>query len=339
MDDGIDFEELRSQLFDTYQQQSPIRKSIVQLFSIFYGPTTIANAVTALNQIGITTKTNKKFTHSNLKSQVVKLIEDQLLIYGSGHLPQCHPLIVEMVTRNAVELDIFEPMLRAVANIFHPRRNYVGRADRIRHICRSKDELYREARLALYDQDYDGLPQLFLDYSNYNYYATPVALEDFLLDVANNPFDAEWLSTLSAEHYGTVLRMLIIRATATLESTDQLLKLLEVHAKKSGEFNVLLVEQYLLRNRYADAETVLDNVADEKSQGYATALRGMLAFLLGETKLSLDYYATATKLARKQLSKKAVIGGIAGLFYMLALLKSGQPNSTYAKLRIFKQCL
>ncbi|MBT9315395.1 DEAD/DEAH box helicase [Leptothoe spongobia] len=326
IDDEIEFEELQSRLFNTYQQQSPLRKSIVQLLSVFYGPTTIANTVAALNYIGITTKTGKKITSGNLKPQIVSLIEDKLLIYGAGHLPQCDPLIVEMVTRDAVKLDTYELMRQAVTSIFHPRRNHVGRVNRIRHICRSNDELYREARLALYDRDYDALPQLFLDYSNYNYYASPVALEDFLLDVVNNPFDAEWLSTLSVEHYGIVLKMLLVEATSMLEPADQLLQLVENHAESAGEFNVLLVEQYLLRNRFADAEIILDKIVDEQSQVYGTALRGTLALLLGETKLSLDYYATATKLARKQVNKKAVIGGIAGLFYMLALLKSGEPK-------------
>ncbi|NEQ48529.1 MAG: DEAD/DEAH box helicase [Leptolyngbya sp. SIO3F4] len=326
IDDEIDFEELRSQLFDTYQQQSPLSKSIVQLLSVFYGPTTVANVVTALNYIGITTKTGKKFTPGNLKPQITSLIESDLLIYGAGHLPQCHPLLVEMVTRSAIKLKIYDSMHQAVMSIFHPRRNYVGRANRMRHICRSKDELYREARLVLYAQDYDALPQLFLDYSNYNYYATPVELEEFLLDIANNPFDAEWLSTLSAEHYGMILKMLLMGATSMLEPAEHLLQLLERRTENTGEFNVFLAEQYLLRNRFADAETILDKIVDEQFQVYGTALRGTLALLLGETKLSLDYYATATKLARQQFNKKSVIGGVAGLFYMLALLKAGEPK-------------
>ncbi|MEM9264141.1 MAG: DEAD/DEAH box helicase [Cyanobacteria bacterium P01_F01_bin.13] len=325
-EDDIDLEELRSQLFDTYQQQQPLRKSIVQLLSVFYGPTSIANIATALNYIDLTTKAGKKITPGNLKPQITALIEAQLLIYGAGHLPQCHPLIVDMVTRNAVKLDIFEPMLQGVRSIFHPRRHYAGRANRIRHICRSKDELYREARLALYEKDYDALPQLFLDYSNYNYYANPVDLEDFLLDVANNPLDADWLRTLPPEHYGTVLKMLLTRITAVLEPADDLLALLEAQIDDSSELKVLLVEQYLLRDQFSEAETLLDKIVDEQSQVYGTALRGALSLLLGETQLSLDYYATATKLARKQLSKKAVIGGIAGVFYILALLKSGQPK-------------
>ncbi|MEO1181236.1 MAG: ATP-dependent helicase, partial [Cyanobacteria bacterium J06636_28] len=162
--------------------------------------------------------------------------------------------------------------------------------------------------------------------SNYNYYANPVALEDFLLDVANNPFDADWLRTLPSDYYGTVLRVLLVESTTLLAPADDLLAQLEEHTNNSNELRVLLVEQYLLRNRLAEAEAALDTVVDEPSQVYGTALRGTLALMLGEINLSLDYYATATKLARKQLNKKAVIGGIAGLFYMLALLKSGQPK-------------
>lgn len=325
-DDLIAVEELRSQLFQRYQQQTSVRKSIVQIFSIFYSPTSIANATTALNYVGITTKTGKKITPSNLRTQIAGLIEEQLLVYGTGQLPQCHTLIVEMVTRELFASDSFEPMLQAVKSIVHPGRHYSGRANRIRHICRSKDELYREARLTLYEEDFDALPQLFLDYSNYNYYATPVTLEEFLLDVANNPFDAGWLRRLPTEHYATVLKMLLVRATAVLEPADDLLELLEEYTEGLSELKVLLVEQYLLRNRLAEAETILDSLIDEQSQVYGTALRGALALLLGETTLSLDYYVTATKLARKQFNKKAVIGGIAGLFHILALLKSGDPK-------------
>ncbi len=321
----FDFEELRSQLFEIYQQQTPLRQNIVQLLSVFYGPTSLANIAAALNHIKVTTATGKTITPSNLRPQITNLMEHQILIYGAGHLPQCHPLIVEMVTREVVESDHFEPMFQAVKSIFHPRRQS-GRINRIRHICRSKDELYREARLALYEGDYEMLPQLFLDYSNYNYYATPVALENFLMDVASNPFDASWLPKLPPEHYGSVLKILLTSATARLEPADELLELLEENQGTGGEFNVLLGEQYLLRHRFADVETILDNTIDEQSQAYATALRGALAMLQGDLTLSLNYYTSANKLARKQLGKKAVIGGIAGLFYMLALLKSGQPN-------------
>ena len=329
MDDDVDLiavEEVRSQLFSLYKQQTPLRKSIVQVFSIFYSPTSIANAATALNYVGITTKTGKKITPSNLRTQIAALLEEQLLIQGAGQLPQCNPLVVEIVTRDVLASDTFATLLQAVKSVVHPGRHYSGRANRIRHICRSKDELYREARLALYEESFDVLPQLFLDYSNYNYYATPVALEDFLLDVANNPFDADWLRRLPSEHYVAVLKMLLIRATTILEPADELLELLEDHTEGSSELKVLLVEQYLLRNQFAEAETILDDLVDEQSQIYGTALRGTLALLMGETKLSLEYYATATKLARKQLNKKAVIGGVAGLFYILALLKSGEPK-------------
>lgn len=326
MDDEIeyiDFDELRSQLFDTYQQQSPLHKSIVQLLSIFYGATSIANIAAALNHIGITTKTGKKVTPSNLKPQITRLIEEQILVYGSGHLPQCHPLIMEMVTRNTVQLKLFEPMLEGVRSVFQFRRQNINR---VRHICRSKDELYREARLALYQRDYDVLPQLFLDYSNYNYYANPISLEDFLAEIANNPFDADWLRTLPTNYSITILRAALIETTALMEPADDLLDFLEDFAQDFNEIKPLLVEQYLLRNQFADAEAMLDEIVEEKSQVYGTALRGWLALLQGDITLSLEYYATATKLARKQLSKQAVIGGISGLFYMLALLKSGQAK-------------
>ncbi|MEM9806077.1 MAG: hypothetical protein AAF959_12425 [Cyanobacteria bacterium P01_D01_bin.56] len=326
MGNEIDFEELRWQLFDIYQQQIPLHQSIVQLSSIFYGPTSLTHIATALNYLGITTKTDKQFTPSNLKPHITHLIEGQLLIHGAGHLPQCHPLLVELVTRNAMQLDLFEPMLHAAKSVLHARRP-TGRTNRIRHICRSKDELYREARFALYSQDYNGLPQLFLDYSNYNYYATPVTFEDFLLEVTNNPFDVDWLRTLPPENYSAILRTQLIEATSLLEPADHLLELLEEQNAQSNGLNILLVEQYLLRNRLGEAEALLDKAVDESSQVYATALRGALALLQeGDLELSLSYYKTATKLARKQLNKKAVIGGIAGLFYMLGLIKSKQPQ-------------
>ncbi|WP_246559708.1 DEAD/DEAH box helicase [Leptothoe kymatousa] len=324
MGDSLDLGELRSQLFDIYQQQSALRTSIVQLSSLFYGPTPIASITASLNQLGNGAK--QQFTPGQIKTQIKGLINDQLLVYGAGNLPQCNPLLVELVTRNIVTLDLFEPMLQAVKSVIHPRHTASGRINRIRHICRSKDELYREARFALYSQDFDGLPQLFIDYSNYNYYANPVTFEDFLLDITNNPFDIDWLRTLPPENYSAVLRIQLLEATALLEPADELVELLEEQNNQSKELNILLVEQYLLRNRLTEAEAMLDQAVDEKSQIYATALRGALALLQGDLKLSLDYYKTATKIARKQVNKKAVIGGIAGLFYMLGLLKSKTPQ-------------
>jgi hypothetical protein len=66
------------------------------------------------NYIGARDHNYKPFTNSTLKPYIDGLLTAGLLVQGQGQGPQCHPLLVEIVTRSAVKADCFEVMAKTV---------------------------------------------------------------------------------------------------------------------------------------------------------------------------------------------------------------------------------
>jgi len=94
---------------------------------------------------------------------------------------------------------------------------------------------------------------------------------------------------------------------------------------------LLLAEQYLQTNELSLAERLLSS-SDESA--YAYSLRGWLAFLQQQPKASVALYQQAQQAKNKIARRKyPYIGGVAGIYYCLALLQLGhEQDPTYYEL-------
>ena len=105
---------LRQQLAQTYQQLPPLPKQIVQLFSVIYEPVNRTAFLKCLNGIGVKPEKGSSFNNKTLKPHLEYLLEENLLIQERGKSPQCHPLIAEIATRDAIQAGVWSQMVQVV---------------------------------------------------------------------------------------------------------------------------------------------------------------------------------------------------------------------------------
>jgi len=322
-DSDVNHTNLQTQLAQTYRQLSHIDQEIVQLFSVIYEPINRNSFRNCLNQIGALDENNKPFINKTLSRHIDGLLAAGLLVQESGQGPQCHPLLAEIATRDAVKAGCFEILATTVSKALPISSGY-GKGSRY---FLSESQLMREVRMGVYRHDLNFIHQQIQDY-NKSHRSQKISVAQILKQVCNNPFDADWFRTLPQALFeigiSSILRDAALRCAP---SEEPLALLLETCSTPQGhcsdELQLVLAEQLLLQGRVAAAQQALERISDEYRE-QAAVLWGWLSFLRGENDQAIQYYTVALKALGKIKSQQTgYFNTIGSLFFILALLKSG----------------
>lgn len=319
-------QQVRTQLFNLYQKLPPLEQWMVQLFSVIYEPISRALFINCWNTLKEPDRQGKHFTTPSIKPYIDRLIGLGVLVQYSGSGPQCNPLIAEMVTRDAVKAKRFERLVEAVQKGFPvPRRWKNG------PISFSNDnQLIREIRLGVYRNDLKFINQQLEDYYKYSYEKDKITLEDIFLQIFNNPFDREWMQTLSPELCSEALLSILNHSMLNLTPAEEALALLHERVltgkKVPVQQRVVLVEVWLLQGEWQKIETFLDQTPEEFPNQFV-ALRGSVAFLKGENETAIAQLTIALQNLKKGTGKRKIyFHSMTGLFFLLALLKESSAK-------------
>ncbi|NDJ17753.1 DEAD/DEAH box helicase [Myxacorys almedinensis] len=322
-----DSEALRTRLIETYQKASFIEKQMLHLFSVIYEPVNRTAFLECFAHTGARDEHGKPLGVSVLRSRIERLLNAQLLIQERGQGPQCHPLLVEIVTRDAISTGTFEPLVARVQKQFPVRTSWKGGP----RSFSSRGQLVREVRIGIYRGDVDYIERQFEDYHNYTYRSDEISMDEIFQQVCNNPFDADWFKALPPQLYGSgissILAMSALYCVPAEEPFSLLQKTCAIGEGETSDFlRLLLTEQFLLRGRVDDAQHTLEQL----SEGYREnggMFWGWLSFVQGENDSAIAHYTLALKALRKTTRKRQVFfNGLSGLFFVLALLKDGSPK-------------
>lgn len=316
---------LRTQLVEGYQKLSPLEQAIVQLFSVIYEPVSRAAFAICLNQIGVHNKNDKPFTQQTLKPYIERLLEVGLLIQESGKGPQCHPLLVEIATRAAVQVGRFETLALVVQDRLPVSTRWRGGP----RCFSGESQLIREVRIGIYRQDIKLINKQLEDYHKYSYQKDKISTDKIWQQVCNNPFDPNWFRTLPQELYESALVSILNNSMLELTAADEAFSLLQEDCAKleiSDKDRILLTEQLLLRGKLQEAQKVLHLFAADRNSTTAN-LWGWLFFLQGDDEQAIAHYTIALQALKKGTGKRQVyFHSMSGLFFVLALLKQGSPK-------------
>jgi SNF2 family DNA or RNA helicase len=321
-----DTAQLRSQLAQAYRQLPRLEQKIVQLFSVIYEPIARTSLMECFNQIGERDEKGRLFIAKTLKPYLDRLLEAGLLLQESGQGLQCHPLLVEIATRDALREGSFENLVQVVEKNLPLSLRW----DNKTRIFKNDSQLVREVRIGIYRQDLEFINQQFDDYLKYayGYQRDKLSAEQIFQQVYNNPFDADWFRTLRPELYESGLSLILINSALNLAPADGPFALLQEGCATSGErcsdfLRLILAEQLLLRGGIEEAQQSLEHLGD----GYrdnVEALRGWLAFLRGDIEQAIVHYTAALTALKKITGKRKIyFNTISGVFFILALLKDG----------------
>ena len=339
IDSNTNTVKLRRQVVEEYHKLSSLEQMMVQVFSVIYEPISKTAFVRCLNQTGVQDESSKPFTPQTLIPYLDRLLESGLLVQENGQGLQCHPLLVEIATRDAVKAGHFETLATVVQErlpievLWNDARRFKG-----------EHQLMREVRIGIYRQDIKFVQKQLTDYYRYNYSRDQISIDLFYQRVLNNPFDPDWFRTLPPALYERVLVSILSGSMLGLTPADEAFSLLQedwAGPHKGPDWQpILLTEQLILRGRFEEAQQIPESPF-EGYEGYridSTNLRGWLAFLRGDNEDAIAHYTAALQALKKATGKRKIyFQSMSGLFFVLALLKDGTATRLseaegYAKL-------
>ena len=249
----LDIETIRTELVAKYRKLPALEQKIVQLFSVIYEPITRTSFADCFNGLGLKDKNKKAFTTPTLKPHIDQLVSLSLLLQERTQAPQCHPLLTEIATRDAVKAGTFEALVKAINKTIPIPLMWENGPRRFS----SERQFLREVRIGLYGQDIEYIEEQFKDFYRFRFPGDHITLGEVLQNICLNPFDAEWLQTLPLELFETALISILQPSSYDLFSAEGAFALLQAHCAtdQCTDFMLLLsVEQSLLRGKLQSVE-------------------------------------------------------------------------------------
>ncbi len=249
----------------------------------------------------------------------LQLVDNQL---------QCHPDIVEVITRRTVASGHFEAIVRATRQIL-PMIPFYRPSDP--SFCK---RYRRELRVAIHLQDaqlFNKCHALLLDYCSPAY-----TIPDPLVPICNNPFDVEWFARLPIAWQIVALNAILYSAIWHLEDDQEALAYAlgndcqqQVPERQRAGFDYDLILRFLASGNLARSRALL---ATAPAREDFLGLRGLLAFLEGDYDQSVVIMNTDLQELRRRARKRNLyfltFPGVA--LPLASLLRSERPD--YAKL-------
>ncbi|MFZ4641482.1 MAG: DEAD/DEAH box helicase [Nodosilinea sp.] len=335
-------EEVGAKLEERYQHLSETEQDILELLSVNYAPVPKKQLLTCLNTYWNEDKRSRPLTAKDLTAYLNRLIQQELVIMQGSHGSQCHPLLVEVVTRHAIRKNHFEAMVKTIEKVLPiPVRPW----DRNQRLFQNQGQFLREVRIGLYRHNWAYIEQQFDAYYNNMFLAsTGISIAQVFELVCNNPFDRQWFITLKTDPdlYEAALGTLSLNALLTLSPTGDIFAVLDEECRSANSdmseyLQELWIQHLLVRGQLPQAATALEQLAKQDSEA-SLLLEGWLACLRGDYQQTIAIDTLALKQLRKKTGKRKIyFDTIAGIFLVLALIQQGttaslQEAEEYAKL-------
>ena len=321
-------------LHQAYRQLTDVQKSIVQIFALLYEPTNRERArlcwsEAMLRQYGRSDRFDG-LESQQFSEEVRKLISQGLLRQERTQGPHCHPLLMEIALRDAVTMGNFEHMARAIETRLPVREHYRSST----RDFRSPAEFMRSLRIAIYRQNAPAIDQLFEEVSHLPW-STDLQFYEILRDILINPFDPDWMRSLSEAFREMGLSAILEDSAARCVPATEAFELLEETYAEEGlsvELCLLYAEQLWLRGHTHEAKAVMAAVEGNEElsdfAGQYEAMRGAIAFLSGEVEDAIAYYNLGLKAVGKtQAAQAAWFEYPASILFFFALLQEGSVSS------------
>jgi SNF2 family DNA or RNA helicase len=312
----------------TYQELSNFEKTVLQVCAVISEPVQIEFIAACLIKYFAVKKTDRNKLLQNLEPTLEKLTALHFLDKNN----QCVSSFVEIACRAALKKDHFAKIAAVVQHILPTTNTYL-----LKNSKHAYNRFVRDLRIDTYTSNIDHFNSVLLAYFNYpglEPEANPVAL------ICNNPFDAEWFSSIPIQIQLYALNEIYKDSLIHLKPVVPILPFLEKQlsrykippeAKKS--FAYLFTTQLILTGNTKRASTIFEK---HKNLTNSLGLKGFLWFLQNKNTLAIEHYdADLTILRKTNENQNAYFTGMEGLMFIVAMLKSGD----FSFLEIIKNIL
>jgi superfamily II DNA or RNA helicase len=320
-------EQQRQQIAVGYYNLPELERSIAQLMSVIYTPTSRALILTCLEQTGCWGKT--LLNAVTLKPYLERLLASDILISIGKHTIGINPLLAEIATRDAVRSGKFAVMSEAVTTHI-PIDRYHNGISKFNTVA----EFIRQVRFGIYRNDLPFIQKQFGDYHAYGRISNAdwISIDRVWEMVCNHPFDGDWFATVSPDLATNILPAILNYSLRNSIPADGAFAALQTASENSiepmmgEERHNLLVEQLILRGKLVEAKALLDRFPTSWRDRSAH-LSGWLYFLAGDDRSAISAYQLALRTLKKASGKRKVyFSSVSGVFFILAILRRGDGD-------------
>lgn len=317
-------------LRQAYLELSDVQRSLVQVFALLYEPTSRAKAFSCWNAVfpvhqGLSS--TKSLNSAQFSTHISQLIRRGILAQERGQGPHCPDPLIDTVVRDAVKVGTFEPIATEIHRQFAVTKRYVTHGPRS---FPQERTWLRDLRIAIYRQDATEIEALFED-ARQAYWRLTHSLSDILQHIINNPFDADWFSSLSLDFRRYGLNLTLTESAQQGLPNEDAFELIEemVHADQAdAETCLVYIEQLWLRGHLREASGILSESVIEGQVAKDGAVQGAIAFLIGQNDEALAHFRRGLKAAGSTKTAQASwFGTPAAVLYFFALLKDDTPTA------------
>ncbi len=309
-----------------YQTVSPFERSILHLASIIYETVNRSTFANCLRRARITGPEGEWLTSATLTPYLKKLQDLELLDRDC----RCPEGLVELASRDAVAMGNYREMAEAVQGEI-PFSQYQPKGEQR---CL---RVMREYRIGLYTSDMVHLENMHL--------VLDKQCEDEVVKrfpavrFCNNPFDDNWLRRVAPSLQFYILSQMMNYSLYYLSLLEKPLSYLgneetlrAIPAEERLPFYRQLANILLWRGNLTELKKL---IRENPESFVASGITGCVDFMLGKNEQALVQFERDLQHLKKIGSRrKMYFPSIAGLFFILALLKTGDI-SCFGRIRKF----
>jgi SNF2 family DNA or RNA helicase len=285
--------------------QEPFR-TVLAFLAVLYTPVTTSDLTTALT---CWRKTYGDILHQTPLNSILDTLQQKGLITPKH---QCHALLREPLTRALVGQPGFSEMVQAIQHTFPCLENP------------SQMVCLREMRFGLYLQNIEHFNTYFLKF----YETGKKPSLSPLTRILNNPFSSKTLLTLPSHLLVHAMHHIVTDSLAKLLNINKTIAFLEapqhwLELEDNGKTAISYLRGVcgLIQNK-PDQVSKLTFPHDSTSMG----IRGWLHFIQNNNDDACRIFETELKTLRLSQGATFYFPGPEGLFYLFALLKTGEFN-------------
>nr|VFJ61213.1 MAG: Superfamily II DNA or RNA helicase, SNF2 family [Candidatus Kentron sp. DK] len=304
------------QLLDAFDGLPEVEKQVLQFFSILFESISRKNLQKCLVRTRVRHAKGRVLSITDLKPMVDKLHRLGLLEM-EGYELRCVDAIAAHATRSAVDEGQFPGMAEIIGKDLPPFRSSYST------LLPSLERGWREIRIGVYAHDVERVHRFLRFYRQQ--YSDRAADRPPLATICGSPFDAQWFRKLPQAIQVLALEEMILPILSDFGDISEIQDILREQLDPNGAmaplFRRMLLGTFLFQGNLTEAREMLDK-GQEMPNG--VGFQGWLHFLQGENEPALRCFKAALATLRKgPAKKKAFFPDLRGLFYLLALLKTG----------------
>ena len=304
----MDFKSFRKQ----FKALTHVDQTLLKLMTLYYTPATTPQIAKVVNQAGLRTETDNKFTSNELQTKIDKL-KDLGFIESFGYKQfAVNEDLMEFVMRETA-IDPEFPRLVGAIRFHLPFARWSG--------VGTYESLLRDFRIAAYKGDMGMINRVL---SSIHQHYEEEWNDDYFLVRMFTPFSDKWLKTFDIGFQAMVLGQMLEHRRENGGSVEEVMEVIrgsEIMQSSDGVSQTLRAGLFGYHFERGDLRAMAEFISNERSTKVRQIFEGLYGAATGNWDGALNQLSEALKAFRKEeRSRSILLTGTYGLIHALFLL-------------------